>query len=272
MNKWHPLSARSGIINLLVVLSLLAGLFVAGLDGVSAAQAAGAAPAVLQEATETPLPTDTPEVTATDTTEPTPTETATEEPTLESTAEPTAEPTVEPSATATVNETTPAPTATQSPEPQIRALAELIIPAGADIVPNAYIVVYKPGINVALAVMNDRAKIKAFGGRVTFVYTAALQGYAAVLSEAALEEARADPLVDYVVADQVLTIIDDPAESVNTIQSNPTWGLDRIDNRNLPLNNKYRYEVTGPDVHVYILDTGIRPSHNLKLHFPKHFW
>jgi subtilisin family serine protease len=45
-------------------------------------------------------------------------------------------------------------------------------------------------------------------------------------------------------------------------QSNPpSWGLDRIDQRNLPLDNSYTYPVTGTGVRAYIIDTGIRFSH-----------
>ena len=44
-------------------------------------------------------------------------------------------------------------------------------------------------------------------------------------------------------------------------QPNPTWGLDRIDQEYLPLDNAYSYGNDGSDVHAYILDTGIRTTH-----------
>jgi subtilisin family serine protease len=44
---------------------------------------------------------------------------------------------------------------------------------------------------------------------------------------------------------------------LNTTQLNPTWGLDRIDQINLPLNNSYIYNQDGVGVHVYVIDTGI---------------
>ena len=51
--------------------------------------------------------------------------------------------------------------------------------------------------------------------------------------------------------------------SADVIQSNPpSWGLDRIDQRDLPLDDSYTYDFDGTGVTAYILDTGIRPTHN----------
>ncbi|SHE42877.1 S8 family peptidase [Streptoalloteichus hindustanus] len=92
------------------------------------------------------------------------------------------------------------------------------------------------------------------GGAVTHTYRSALHGYAAAMSEKQARRLAADPLVAYVEQDQVVrasTDQDDP----------PSWGLDRIDQRNLPLDNKYSYGNDGSGVNAYIIDTGIRTTH-----------
>jgi subtilisin family serine protease len=86
-----------------------------------------------------------------------------------------------------------------------------------------------------------------------FVYSTVVQGFAARLTEQQLAAVRADPRVDYVEADQPMY--------ATTTQSGATWGLDRIDQRNLPLSTTYSYTADGTGVNAYIIDTGIRFSH-----------
>jgi subtilisin family serine protease len=50
--------------------------------------------------------------------------------------------------------------------------------------------------------------------------------------------------------------------TASAIQSNPTWGLDRIDQHTLPLSASYTYNATGDGVTAYIIDTGILFSHS----------
>ncbi|MDQ3822897.1 MAG: S8 family peptidase, partial [Actinomycetota bacterium] len=94
----------------------------------------------------------------------------------------------------------------------------------------------------------------ATGGSVEHVYTHALDGYAIKLDEAQLGKIAADPRVDYVEADLPVRLV--------TTQTNATWGLDRIDQRTLPLSGTFTYFNTGSGVKAYIIDTGIRFSHS----------
>ncbi|MEU4580123.1 cellulose binding domain-containing protein [Nonomuraea sp. NPDC023979] len=92
------------------------------------------------------------------------------------------------------------------------------------------------------------------GGRVTRRYGKALAGFAAVLPGKALAAVRAHAAVAYVERDSVIT--------GSTVQPNPpSWGLDRVDQRALPLDNSYTYNATGAGVTAFIVDSGIRTTH-----------
>jgi subtilisin family serine protease len=95
--------------------------------------------------------------------------------------------------------------------------------------------------------------LRAHGGQMHFRYRAALRGFAATLPPQALERIRQHPTVAYVEEDAIITL--------DATQTNATWGLDRTDQRYLPLDGTYTYNQTGGSVTVYIIDTGIRASH-----------
>ena len=114
-----------------------------------------------------------------------------------------------------------------------------------------YIVVLKDSVGSASTVAAEQAD--AFGLHVSFVYQYALKGYAATIPASTVSAVAADPRVAYVERDRVVRAV--------TSQPNATWGLDRIDQRNLPLNSTYNYTNKGSGVKAYVIDTGIRFTH-----------
>ncbi|MFD7961366.1 S8 family serine peptidase [Streptomyces zaomyceticus] len=101
-----------------------------------------------------------------------------------------------------------------------------------------------------------RAVAARFGAKIKRTYTSALNGYAVELSEAQAKKLAADPAVSSVVQNRVFTID-------GTQPSPPSWGLDRIDQKALPLNQSYTYpDTAGQGVTAYIIDTGVRISHS----------
>lgn len=118
--------------------------------------------------------------------------------------------------------------------------------------PTRYIVVFRSGVTDVAGTAGQIAR--ANGGTIHFVYQYALRGFAASLPEAALAGVSRSPGVAYVERDQPMAAF--------TTQSGATWGIDRIDQRNLPLSGTFSYTNTGAGVTAYIIDTGIRFSHN----------
>ncbi|HEU0303467.1 MAG TPA: S8 family serine peptidase, partial [Gaiellaceae bacterium] len=115
--------------------------------------------------------------------------------------------------------------------------------------PQTYIVVLDD------SVADPAAAAAAHGVTPRFVYRHALKGYSAPMTSARASSVAASSNVRSVTPDAEVTIS-------ATQSPTPSWGLDRIDQRFLPLNNSYVYNQTGAGVKAYIIDTGIRITHN----------
>ena len=133
------------------------------------------------------------------------------------------------------------------------ALVLAIVPAtvsAAQPQRDTWIVQLRPGVNPAAAAPG---LAKEHGGSVGYVYRHALNGFSFRGSAAAAAALERNPKVTLVEADAEVQLED--------TQTGATWGLDRIDQHALPLSGSYMYERTGTGVTAYIIDTGIRPTH-----------
>ncbi|GAA3737999.1 hypothetical protein GCM10022225_21130 [Plantactinospora mayteni] len=130
---------------------------------------------------------------------------------------------------------------------------------GVTAIPGNYLVVLHDralraaGGPAAVAATADSLTAR-YGGTLGRVFRSAVRGFEVRLSEAGARRLAADPAVAYVEQDHVVSL-------AGAQPNPPSWGLDRIDQRFLPLDNQYRYPNTARNVHAYVIDTGIRLTH-----------
>ncbi|MFC8848172.1 S8 family peptidase [Micromonospora sp. NPDC057141] len=141
------------------------------------------------------------------------------------------------------------------------ATGEIRHAGGATAVPSSYIVVLKDsavggkaGTRATAVASSASSLAERFGGSVAQVYGAALNGFEVRLSEAAAKRLAAHPSVAWVEQNHEV--------SIQTTQANPPWGLDRTDQAALPLSSSYNYTSAGTGVTAYVIDTGIKTTHN----------
>ncbi|WP_375746422.1 S8 family serine peptidase [Corallococcus interemptor] len=148
----------------------------------------------------------------------------------------------------------PMPEGPESDSEQIGQTAQMIRRERA--IPNEYIVVLRDSAQEVRrqgAADIARELTSLTSGRVLRTYEHSIRGFLANMSEAEARRLLSDPRVAYVQENGLI--------HVSATQTNATWGIDRIDQRDLPRNSSYTYNVDGTGVHAYVIDTGIRQTH-----------
>ncbi|WP_253840976.1 S8 family peptidase [Actinokineospora globicatena] len=135
----------------------------------------------------------------------------------------------------------------------IPAAAAIPAASAAPATAETYVVVLRP---TTAAEFGTRVTALAnhYGARVERQYTSALSGFSARLTTSGAKALAADPSVAYVVPDT-------PVRAYGGQPNPPSWGLDRVDQRKLPLDKRYRYDTLAANVTAFILDTGVRATH-----------
>jgi subtilisin family serine protease len=138
------------------------------------------------------------------------------------------------------------------PDQPIAYVAQTGFIEHADAVPGSYIVILKD-TRAPLDVTIDRV---AEVGRATVGnrYTHGVRGFAATMTADDARALASDPDVAYVEANQRMY-------GDASVTNNATWGIDRIDQANLPLDTRYYGLADGSTVTAYVVDTGIRGTH-----------
>lgn len=127
-----------------------------------------------------------------------------------------------------------------------------------DPAPGRYIVTFAPETSLRLSsewetVSTVYQMAGEYGTSVDDVFTSAIRGFSAEMTEQQALALSQD--------DRVLFVEEDSYTYPTGVQSSSDWGLDRIDQRELPLNGAFMYSHTGAGVSVYVVDSGIRPTH-----------
>lgn len=123
-------------------------------------------------------------------------------------------------------------------------------------VKDEYIVVFNDDVRQSEVERTADKLARAYGGRVQLYYKYALRGFSVEMKEAAAIRLSRHAKVRVVEENG----IDEPSGLLTQTRT-PAWGIDRIDQANLPLNNMFIREGDGTGVHVFIIDTGINTSH-----------
>lgn len=126
------------------------------------------------------------------------------------------------------------------------------VPPGSPVREGEYLVILRDGKTAADADRVERAA-RDHGAQILSRFRLPPVGFGARMSDAALAVVRRDLDVDYIDENAV--------GSFDAVQTGAPWGLDRIDQRHLPLNGTFVYAAAGAGVTAYVVDSGVRTTH-----------
>ena len=135
-------------------------------------------------------------------------------------------------------------------------VGQVLHAGSAHAVDGSYIVVLKD--EAQGAVLSSSVTVQAqslaadYGGQVQRTFDTALNGFTIKADAAAAKRLAADDAVEFVSQNQRFHIADAPGA-----QATASWGLDRIDQRDLPLDDSYTPPTSASEVTAYVIDTGV---------------
>jgi subtilisin family serine protease len=123
-------------------------------------------------------------------------------------------------------------------------------------IPGSYLVVLSDNISATSSKATTQGVATSYDVQVRRNFSSSIEGFSASMTEDQAKKVAGDSRVAFVQQNQKVTI------SSATWQDNPPWGLDRLDQRDLPLDKMYNQPITAANVNVYVIDTGIYAAHN----------
>lgn len=126
--------------------------------------------------------------------------------------------------------------------------------AASQVIPDKYIIVFKADVQDSA---QEAARLmRSANGQVHRTFSHALKGFSASVPAAALAGISRHPNVASIEPDQTVHV-----SQVTSPQNQATWGLDRVDQADRPLNSQYVFNYTGAGVTAFVIDTGINAGH-----------